>query len=276
MSMRKIKLALHRSRAMTIALLLAVVLSPLLISAEPAPTSEEPTVLITGSNRGLGLALARVYAEKGWRVIATCRDPERATDLNALAARHPTLTIDELDVTDEAEIAKLAAKYAGRPIDVVINNAGILGPVEHKSVDQLDYDKMAEVLEVNVMGPLKVSAAFADSVALSRQKKIFAVTTGFGSLTLMGYLRGFYYYRISKAALDMAMRALNAEFRQRGITVGLISPGMVDTDLLAESGYSGKSLTPEESAAALYDLIDRYTPEMTQAIYNYDGQQVPW
>lgn len=244
--------------------------------AQEDTTVDAPTVLITGSNRGLGLGFAHQYAMKGWNVIATCRTPDEATDLQHIAEHHPNLVIERMDVTDHEGIDALAAKYAGTPIDVVINNAAIVGDAKIQHIDELDYEIFSNVIAVNTFGPLKVATAFADHVAASDQKKIMTITTGLGSLAIAGNMRGFYYYRISKAALNMSMRAANADLKDRGIIVGLISPGMVDTDMLEESGYKGESLTPDESAAALIEMIDNYTPEMTNSIINVDNKQLPW
>jgi NAD(P)-dependent dehydrogenase (short-subunit alcohol dehydrogenase family) len=117
--------------------------------ALPAIANAE-TILITGSNRGIGLGLAEAYAERGWRVIATARDPSRAEELNALAAKYETLTVEELDVTDDAEIAALAAKYDGTAIDVLLNNAGVLGDIEKQNAQNIDYDEIKFIMDVNV------------------------------------------------------------------------------------------------------------------------------
>ncbi len=275
LSLRSFKPLLGYGLATWMAVLLFATSGPLDFIPR-ASAADAPTVLITGSNRGLGFGFARQYAKKGWNVIATCRKPEDATDLQELAASYPNVVIERMDVTDHAGVDALAAKYEGTPIDVVINNAAITGNVEHRHIDELDYDTFSNVIAVNMFGPLKVTAAFADHVAASDQKKIMTVTTGLGSLAIAGNMKGFPYYRISKAALNMAMRAANADLRDRGITVGLISPGMVNTKMLEESGYKGPSLTPDESAAALIELIDGYTQEMTQAIINVDNKKIPW
>ena len=241
-----------------------------------AHAADEPTVLITGSNRGLGFGFARQYALKGWNVIATARNPDTATELQELAAEYPNVSVERLDVTNEEDISALARKYEGKPIDVLLNNAAILGEVDDRTVTDLDFDELAQVLDVNTVGVLRVAAAFVDNVEMSDQKRIFAVTTGLGSMTTTGQMKGFYYYRISKAALNMAMVALNADVKDRGIVAGLISPGMVDTGMLEASGYQGPSLTPDESAAALIAIIDGYEADMTKTIYNYDGKVIPW
>jgi len=141
----------------------------LAFSAQAYPGTDSPTVLITGSNRGIGLEFAKQYAEKGWKVIATARTPEKAGDLKQLAKAYPKLVIEQLDVADESSIAALAKKYQGKPIDVLINNAGILGDTIVQKVGQFDFRELDKVMAVNLLGPLRVSQAFVDNVAASKQ-----------------------------------------------------------------------------------------------------------
>lgn len=236
-----------------------------------------PTILLTGSNRGVGLALAREYAAQGWNVIATCRTPSKADELKALAAANPKVVIEQLDVTDVGQIRKLARKYEGVPVDVLFNNAGWLGtPIESQQFGTLDQKLFDEVMNTNVYGPLKLSEAFVKNVEASKQKKIIGMTSGLGSLTLMGRMSRFYYYQMSKAAMNMGMRALRNDLMGRGITVALLAPGMVETDMLADSGYSGKALTPAESAASLFKLVAALTPQDKGVPVNVDGKPIPW
>ena len=236
-----------------------------------------PTILLTGSNRGVGLALATEYASKGWNVIATCRTPQKATELKALAASNPKVIIEQLDVTDLKQIQKLAGKYKGVPIDVLFNNAGWLGtPIASQQFGNFDQKLFEEVMNTNVYGPLKLSEAFVSNVEASNQKKIIGMTSGLGSLTLMGRMSRFYYYQMSKAAMNMGMRAMRNDLSGRGITVALLAPGMVETDLLADSGYSGKALKPAESAAGLYKLVAELTPQDKGVPVNVDGKPIPW
>lgn len=236
-----------------------------------------PTILLTGSNRGVGLALAEEYAARGWNVIATTRSPDRATDLQALAQKNPKVLIERLDVTDVGQIAALATKYRGVPVDVLFNNAAWLGePVKDQQLGNLDQDLFITVMNTNVYGPLKLSEAFADNVAASDQKKIIGMTSGLGSLTLMGQMSRFYYYQMSKAALNMGMRALRSDLRKRGIIVALLAPGMVETDMLEASGFTGKALTPAESAASLYGLVAALTIDDKGIPVNVDGKPIPW
>jgi NAD(P)-dependent dehydrogenase (short-subunit alcohol dehydrogenase family) len=238
--------------------------------------ARSPTVLITGSNRGIGLALAQYYAGEGWNVIATCRDPENADELATLAKQHRKVSIEKLDVTDHAGIDALAGRYRDQPIDVLINNAALLGDLSKQKVGGLDYAEFEQVMNVNVFGPLKMSEAFADHVARSQQKKIVALTSGLGSLSLMEKMSGFYNYRMSKAALNMGFRGLRADLRNRGIIVGLVAPGMVETQLLADSGYRGKALKPAESAAGVAKNIAALTAADPGVPINVDGKPIPW
>jgi NAD(P)-dependent dehydrogenase (short-subunit alcohol dehydrogenase family) len=263
-------------RHYALALLLTLLSAPSLL-AETIRDTASPTILLTGSNRGVGLALAQEYAARGWNVIATCRTPAKARELQALADANPKVIIEKLDVTDVGQIGKLAEKYRGVPVDVLFNNAAWLGePVSKQQFGNLDQDVFVEVMKTNVYGPLKLSEAFADNIAASQQKKIIGMTSGLGSLTLMGRMSRFYYYQMSKAALNMGMRAMRNDLQGRGIIVALLAPGMVDTDLLVASGYKGESLTPAESAASLYKLVAALTVDDKGMPVNVDGKPIPW
>jgi len=261
---------------------LLILVFPLLAAASAAAAAgvsdpDSPTILVTGSNRGIGLALVQEFAGKGWNVIATCRTPKKADELKALAAANPRVIIEQLDVTDLGQIGKIAAKYRGVPIDVLFNNAAWLGtPIENQQLGKLDQQLFRDVMDTNVYGPLKLSEALVSNVEASRQKKIIGMTSGLGSLTQMGRMSRFYYYQMSKAALNMGMRALRNDLQDRGITVALLAPGMVDTELLADSGYSGKSLQPAESAASLYELVAQLGPGDKGLPVNVDGKVIPW
>lgn len=234
------------------------------------------TVLITGSNRGIGLEFARQYAESGWDVIATARDPDAAEELRALAADRPNVVIERLDVTDHAGIDALAERYRGRPIDVLINNAGVLGAPESQRLETLDYEEFEQVMAVNVFGPLRVSQAFLDHVAASDQKKIVVMTSISGSIEIAGRGGGYYYYKISKAGVNMAMRSLGSETRDRGIKVGIIFPGAVNTRMLRQTGFRGKAMEPEEAVRSMIEVIANLTEETAGTFLRYDGQTLPW
>ena len=246
-------------------------------AAQEAQSSESvpPTVLITGSNRGIGLAFTEWYAEQGWNVVATCRRPEQADDLNALAAEHANLSVELLDVTREDHIRDLADRHAGQPIDLLINNAAVLGPLPEQSLGGLDYDRFEQTMAVNVYAPLRLSEALADNVAAAGGK-IVAITSGVASLTLMSRMRGLYFYRMSKSALNMGWRALRTDLKPRGVAVLLVSPGQVDTALLRESGYTGEALTTEESVTGMVEIIADATLDDPGLPINVDGRVLPW
>ena len=253
----------------------------LALLAAAAPSAQEPssTVLITGTNRGLGLEFVRQYAAQGWNVIATARDPQGATELRAIAAANPRVTIEKLDVLDRPSITALAGKYKGRAIDVVINNAGVLGDMKAQALGALDYDEFEEVMAVNVYGPLAVAEAFRDHVAASRQKKIVSITSRSGIISLPGS-RGPYFYRASKTALNMVTRVLADDLRARGVIVAVVSPPPTDTDMLRTLiGPQGAAMQarPEIVIAGLITVIDGLTlANSGEAPTYFDGTPLPW
>ncbi|MEE4186801.1 MAG: SDR family oxidoreductase [Gammaproteobacteria bacterium] len=246
----------------------------------PPPVVESPTVLITGASRGIGFELARQYAERGWGVIATCRSPATATELQQVAARLPNLIIEPLDVTDFAEMDRLAARYAGVPIDVLINNAGILGGNDRQQFGALDYDAFNEVMAVNVIGALRMVETFVDNVALSEQKKVMNISSVVGSVQMT--FGGQIFYRASKSALNMSMRTLAKELRRSKepghseIIFGLIHPGVVRTDFAKNVPIP--MIEPEESAAKVIEVIDTYYVSRRQSgdFMSYTGKGLPW
>jgi NAD(P)-dependent dehydrogenase (short-subunit alcohol dehydrogenase family) len=268
---------MHRNRAHFFVIAVMVAALPVDIwTSHIAVAQESPAVLITGSSRGIGIELTKQYAANGWTVIATCRTPGTADALNVLAEKYSNIKIEALDVTDNAQIEALAKKYTGVPIDVLINNAGIFGPVATQTLEELDYDSFTEVMAVNVYGPLKMSQAFADSVAASEQKKIVTITSGLGSMALTEEYGGYYFYRVSKAGANIVGRTLAADLRHRGVLIGLFNPGIVDTEFGRDTGYTGPRLRPEVAVDALMGFIEELNPETAATMINYDGTPMPW
>lgn len=244
--------------------------------APGVPGEYVATVLITGANRGIGLELARQYAARGWRVIATARKPAEATDLNALAqASGGKVSVEALDVTDLAAIDALAARYQGQPIDVLFNNAGISGGGANQQFGKpMQWPLFDEVFRTNVVGPLKMAEAFLPNVLASQQKKISNVSSSQGSIadTKNGTL---YFYRSSKAALNMEMRNLSLQLKGKGVAVALINPGPVDTDMM--KGLPKKMLRPVPTAGAdLIRITDGLNLENTGTFWTFTGEVVPW
>ena len=260
------------------------------VSAAPEPAPNPGTVLITGSDRGIGLALVREFEHRGWRVIATCRDPAKAAELADFAHDHSSVSVERLDVSDNASIDALAAGLKGQPIDVLVNNAGLTGSFEGQTLARLEPDDFGRVLRVNSYAPLRVSAAFLDLVAASKQRKIIGMSSGYGSLTSVeriassGYPSA-YYYAMSKAALNMGLREFAFEAAPRRITTVLLSPGAVDTDMqrelrnhMASIGrpITSPQLTPAESAHSMVVTIEQLKPEQNGKFLARDGTEIPW
>jgi len=198
-------------------LLIATGVFPALAPAE--------TVLITGANQGIGLEFAKQYAARGWTVIATHRRQGTPEELAKLALQYPHVRIEHLDVTDGAQIEALGAKLKGVPIDVLLNNAGLVrtDPLEkpggntNQMFGTLDYKLLDDFIHTNVAGPLKLSETLIGNVEASRQKKIVAISSAAGSITVPPFMPNgspvpdHYSYRLSKAALNSAMRTLSAQ-----------------------------------------------------------------
>lgn len=261
-----------------------IVLAVLATGLLAAGAAQSATVLITGSNRGLGLEFTKQYAERGWDVIATSRSPADDEELQTLAAKHQNVTIEELDVTDMAEITALAAKYKSKPIDLLLNNAGILGGGLDQTLGTFSQKRFHQVMDVNVFGVLAVSQAFRENVIASEGKRIISLTSGLGSIAGAGGMPNApYYYRVSKAGLNMAMRALGADLRVKGVVVGVVAPGTVETDMLDEvnkqffAKLNLPSIRPEESISKLINVISELTQaSAAKGINNYDGSIMPW
>ncbi|MBK8907998.1 MAG: SDR family oxidoreductase [Rhodospirillales bacterium] len=227
-----------------------------------------PTCLITGANRGLGLEFARQYAADGWDVIATSRSLVYADDLKSIEGK---VELHALDVTDFARVEALGQSLRDRPIDVLINNAGVHGDPTEAAFDDLDYRTWAEVMRINVMAPLKMSAVFVEQVAKSRQKRIATLSSKMGSMG-ENTSGGTYIYRSSKAALNAVMRSLALDLKSRGIALVILHPGWVRTDMGGPHGL----LDPPESISGMRRVIAELNVENTGRFVNYDGSEVPW
>ena len=246
------------------------------VEAETALDPIDPTVLITGSNRGLGLEFSRQYAAAGWNVIATCRNPKKAKELQLLAEEYNQVAVEKMDVTSQPEVDFVADTYHDQPIDVLLNNAGIYGTLEKQALGTFDFEELKRVFDVNTIGSLRVSAAFIDNVIASDQKKIISLGGGMGTLTIGSMFGGHYFMKMSKAAHLSAMGTLQADLDDTGVIVTMISPGRVDTQLMRDSGWTGKAISAEKSAGLVMALIARLEPEMKGRLVMYNGTIIPW
>jgi NAD(P)-dependent dehydrogenase (short-subunit alcohol dehydrogenase family) len=254
-----------------------------------------PTVLITGSNRGIGLEFARQYAEAGWRVIATCRSPARADELKAIADEYPRVTIESLDIADAVSVRKLAETYRDVAIDVLLNNAALLGEPGPQVYPDIDFELFEHIVLTNTVGTTRVVAAFSEHVAASSQKKIVILGSAAGSISQVSAAPNSYLpYRASKAGLHLIARNLSLHLADKGIAVGLINPGLVDTrgilDLkpgdpvpeqfkpvmpLIEQGII-QLQTTQEAVADMRIRVDELSVDEAGRFINYDGREMPW
>ncbi len=225
-----------------------------------------PSVVVIGANRGIGLAFARSYAADGWRVDATCRDPDAATELGGVAG---DVRVHRLNATDDARAIEIARSIDG-PVDAFIYNAGIYGP-RRPSLGEVDVGVWQEVLPVNTIAPLKVAEAFIDRVAAGERKTMAFLTSKQGSIA-DNRSGGSYFYRTSKAALNAGVRSLAQDLSGKGIKAVVLHPGWVKTDM----GGPGASITPAQSVAGLRAVIDNLTPAQSGRFWNYDGTEIAW
>jgi NAD(P)-dependent dehydrogenase (short-subunit alcohol dehydrogenase family) len=217
------------------------------------------TVLVTGANRGIGLQLCKQLAERGDAVIAVCR--EASDELSELDVR----LIDGIDVSSGTAVETLRQELDGQPIDVLINNAGIL---RRDTFGDIDYDIMTEQYRVNTLGPLRVTEALADN--LHEGSKVAIVSSRVGSIEDNGS-GGNYGYRASKAAVNMIGTNLKHELLPRGIAVAILHPGLVATDMTGGSG-----IAPADSARGLIERVDELTLENTGGFWHAEGYTLPW
>ena len=262
------------------------------IGALPASALAD-TVLITGANSGIGLQFTKLFAEKGWAVIATHRRPSPPPSLVELASKFPKVRIETLDVVNESQARELATKLANVPIDVLINNAGVYtdrsgcaagdeqcaGDWSVERFGNLKFPVFDSILAVNVKGPLIVSQAFYPNVKASRQKKIVAISSSVGSLTgphVQAQGTGIIFYRASKAALNREMQIVAETVKGDGVTVIMLNPGATVTERQKNPNHSPGMLESADTAAQMVKTIERATFADTGRFLRYDGVTEPW
>lgn len=259
-------------QAFTVAIIAAVLAGTCIAADSPG----QQTVLITGANRGIGLEFARQFAARDWRVIATARNPEAATELAALRAADTDVIVEQLDVTDHAGIRALAQRHQGQPIDILLLNAA-LGPDPASAMSplaKLDFDLARRSFATNAIGPLELTRALVDNVAASRRKLVVAIGTDSGSFGATSKRPILYHYKASKAALHMYMYTFSFEAPQRGITVTILHPGLVGTSPVLMR-FPGAMKTAD-SVGRLMTVIDGLTPADNGRFLDYRGEPMPW
>jgi NAD(P)-dependent dehydrogenase (short-subunit alcohol dehydrogenase family) len=231
-------------------------------------------ILITGTNRGLGLGMVQHYLQReGTYVFATCRNPASAIELNRLAATNPRrMTIIPLDVSDEAAIDASAETVRQHTdgLDILINNAAI-NPRHVQTFENITPDLMRQVFQTNTLAPLLVVKAYLDLLKKGHNVRVVNISTQVGSMTWK-QSGGSYAYATSKAALNMVTRCLAADLRAYGIITVMLHPGWVQTDM----GGSSAPLTIAESVSSILRLIDGLTDKHNGGFFKWNGEVHPW
>ena len=223
------------------------------------------TVLITGANRGIGLALAANFDAAGYHVIGSARKPAKAGALHDLGVQ-----VEQLDVSDQVSVSALAERLKGVEIDILINNAGIAGK-QSKEMATIDVDDMMRTLNVNTLGPVRVMQALYPNVVLSQQKLIVNVSSMMGSLEMntWGCCAG---YRASKSALNSINQTFSVDFAESGVAFVVMHPGYVQTDMNEGQG----NITTDQSAKGLMQVITDLSAKDNGAYLDWQGKALPW
>lgn len=229
------------------------------------------TVLITGANRGLGLEFTRQYAAQGYQVLACCRAPAQAEQLNALIAQYPQqISSYALDVTSEPAILALAKQLGDQPIDILLNNAGVLGD-DCATLGEMTQAAWLKVLTINTIAPALLIQALQDNVAASQLKTIVGISSRVASIDDNGS-GNMYSYRTSKAALNQILKSVHNNLGERGVKTVALHPGWVQTDMGGEKA----TYTAQESIAGMIAVIDQLTPEQSGGFFDFNGNAIPW
>lgn len=225
------------------------------------------TALITGGNRGIGLALVERYLAKGWRVVGTARDPAAMPFLDL---RSGALEVERLEVTDTASVAALCQRWAKRPLDMLVNNAGIYRRTP--ALEAFDAAEWDATFATNVFGAVQLTLGLLPALRLGGVRRIVSITSMLGSIA--GTSGGSYAYRASKAALNMTMQSLAVDLSPELFTVVQMSPGLVATDLTTE--ITAPKISPQESASGMARVIERLTPADSGCFVQYNGNRLAW
>ncbi len=228
------------------------------------------TILITGANRGIGLALTHACLRRDDQVIACCRDPYHAHNLHQLAEVYPTLAIHQLDVTRGEEYLELKQAIGDQAIDLIIANAGVLGP-QLQAFGQTDYHLWAEVFAINSMAPLRLAEHFFGNLKDGERRTLICISSIMGSIAL-NHEGGSYLYRSSKAALNAVVKALSVDLAEEGIRALAIHPGWMNTDM----GGEAAPLSAADSAVTLLETLAKLDKSRTGEFLSYSGEKLPW
>ena len=228
------------------------------------------TILITGANRGIGLELSEQFAEDGWQVLACCRNPADAGQLQALSERGLAIELHALDVTDYAQMATLSDQLANRSIDILLSNAGIYGS-KGASFGEIEAEEWRQVLEVNTIAPLMLVQAFVEQVAASQQKLVAVISSKVGSIA-DNSSGGSYIYRSSKTAVNQVVKSLSIDLSDRDISVISLHPGWVQTEM----GGPNAEISTDESVSGLKSILQSAGLAQSGQFIEFNGNSIPW
>jgi NAD(P)-dependent dehydrogenase (short-subunit alcohol dehydrogenase family) len=229
------------------------------------------TVLMTGANRGIGLEFCRQYADAGWQVLATCREPTKAEALNELARQYANMQVYALDVADFEQITALSRTLADMTVDVLLNNAGIYPDTSTTTFGHLNDQDWAQAFRVNTMAPVKLAEAFLPQIQRSQTRLLVSISSLMGSIA-DNTSGGSLLYRSSKAALNATMKSLAIDLKSAGIGVLILHPGWVKTDM----GGQNALIHASESVSGMRLCIEGFLPAQSGCFFKYDGSLLPW
>ena len=225
------------------------------------------TVLITGANRGIGLEFVRQYAADGWRVVAACRKPKKAKDVEKV---NGDVTLRALDVADPDSVATFVDEVKGETIDVLINNAGVYLD-RGIPFGKLDYAGWVTSFQVNSVGPVRIAEALSAQVEQSQRKLLVFISTQMASIAENAG-GGAFAYRASKAALNAAVKTMSIELKPRSVACLLLHPGWVRTDM----GGKNATLDVRDSVHGMRRVIDGFDLARSGSFLRHNGEAVPW
>lgn len=227
------------------------------------------TIVITGANRGIGLALSRCFLDAGHKVIAACRHPQQADALRKLQVED-RLEVVALDVGDATSVSHFVAHLRHRPVEVLINNAGVMGG-EAQGIHNMDYAAWLHTFEINTLAPFHMTTQLLPNFKLAKRPRVITISSQMGAFGLeMGTDR--YAYRSSKTAVSKVMQVLAQEPEFAGIIVCPVHPGWVRTDM----GGPQAQISADECAAGLFKLINNMTAEHSGRFWTWEGQEHVW
>lgn len=228
------------------------------------------SILITGTNRGIGLEFVKHYLKNNEKVIATCRNRNSAKDLLELKNTTSNLSLLELDVSKPNSIDEFTSKIADHPIDTFINNAGVFGP-RNIEFGNFNAKEWLDVFKVNTIAPLLITQKILKNLRLGKDKKLVFISSKVGSIE-DNTEGGMYIYRTSKTALNQVIKSLSIDLKEENFIVVALHPGWVQTDM----GGPNALIDTKTSVKGMTEAIDNLTSKNSGKFYNYDGSAIPW